>query len=286
MDVAIFATLKKLLGTKTDTGGSTTDGTVNGKLNAVITNTTASTSANASGTLSQKLTYIISTLIGATGATGGSATAGTIMAKLNALLTSWTSTRAGYVDNINTNTATNNTASSTGVISQKLSYIISQRAASLTGTGTVVFSYNTAFSIYLSYTCLAKFIAPISGLYVVTFNTIANASGSATSRPLALYKTVDSIDTTATRLSVANVYNSSTIATTTYNYSTAVQLSNYLEPLFSITSANNVAVSKTCYMFCKAGEPVVLVVCASSSDTSAQSFRFSSITVTYQAITD
>lgn len=286
MDVAIFATLKKLIGTKTDTVGSTTDGTVNGKLNAVITNTTASTSANASGTLSQKLTYIISTLIGATGATGGTATAGTIMSKLNALLTSWTSTRSGYVDNINSYTVTNNTANSTGTLSQKASYLIAQRKASLTGIGTVVFSYSTAFNIYLSYTCLAKFIAPISGLYAVTFNTTANASGSTTSRPLALYKTVDSIDTTATRLSVANVYNSSTVAATTYNYSTAAQQSNYLEPLFSITSANNVAVSKNCCMFCKAGEPVVLVVCASSSDTSAQSFPFSSIAITYQASTD
>ncbi|HCT64218.1 MAG TPA: hypothetical protein DIC60_02935 [Lachnospiraceae bacterium] len=282
MDVAIFATLKKLLGTKTDTGGSTTDGTVNGKLNAVITNTTASTSANASGTLSQKLTYIISTLIGATGATGGTATAGTIMSKLNALLTSWTSARAGYVDTINTNTATNNTANSTGILSQKASYLISQRKVSLTGTGTTIFSYSTAFNIYLSYKCIAKFIAPISGLYVVTLNTTANASGSSTSRPLALYKTVGSIDTTATRLSVASVYDLSTVAATTYNYSTSAQLSNYLEPLFFITSTNNVAVSKTCYMFCKAGEPVVLVVCASSSDTSSQSFPFSNITITYQ----
>ena len=80
-------------------------------------------------------------LIGATGNTGGSTSAGTVMGKLNALLTSWTSTRAGYVDrlanstygldkiktdtgNAVTNTATNNTASKTGVLSAKLAYVI------------------------------------------------------------------------------------------------------------------------------------------------------------------
>ena len=53
MDETVFATLKKLIGKKNDTGGSASDGTVNGKLNAVISNTSASTSANASGTLAK-----------------------------------------------------------------------------------------------------------------------------------------------------------------------------------------------------------------------------------------
>ena len=75
-----------LIGGASDTGGNGTEGSVMGKLNALITNTGASTSASSSGTLSQKLTYIISTLIGATGATGGSATAGTVMAKLNKII--------------------------------------------------------------------------------------------------------------------------------------------------------------------------------------------------------
>jgi len=80
--------------------------------------------------------------VGATGNTGGSTTAGTIMGKLNALLTNMTSTRASYIDrlanssygldkiktdtgNAVTNTATNNTASKTGILSQKLAYLIS-----------------------------------------------------------------------------------------------------------------------------------------------------------------
>ena len=50
MDTAVFATLKKLIGKKTDS----TDETVNGKLNTVINNTSASTSANAGGTLAKR----------------------------------------------------------------------------------------------------------------------------------------------------------------------------------------------------------------------------------------
>ena len=60
--------------------------TISTNVNSVKSATAASSTANATGTLSQKLTYIISTLIGTTGATGGTATAGTIMAKLNKLL--------------------------------------------------------------------------------------------------------------------------------------------------------------------------------------------------------
>ena len=110
-----------------------------------IFNISGSTTANSSGSLSQKLSYIISSLIGATNSTGGGASSGTLMAKVNALLSSWTSTRAGYIDTINTNannaqkyadnartyarnaqdnTITNNTGNKTGVLSQKLTYLI------------------------------------------------------------------------------------------------------------------------------------------------------------------
>ena len=110
-----------------------------------IFNISGSTTANSSGSLSQKLSYIISSLIGATNSTGGGTSSGTLMAKVNALLSSWTSTRAGYIDTINTNannaktyandartfarnaqdnTITNNTGNKTGVLSQKLTYLI------------------------------------------------------------------------------------------------------------------------------------------------------------------
>lgn len=179
MDVTVFATLKKLIGKKNDTGGTATDGTVNGKLNAVISNTSASTSANAGGTLSQKLSYIISTLIGSANATGGSATAGTVMSKLNALLSSWTGTRAGYLDNIRSYTVTNNSASSTGILSQKLSYLISQRQASQTGTGTTVYTGSITTPTYSDrYICIAKFVAPVSGVYKVTVTSNAQSYSS------------------------------------------------------------------------------------------------------------
>ena len=175
MDTAVFATLKKLIGKKTDS----TDETVNGKLNAVISNTSASTSANASGTISQKLSYLIDTLIGSSNATGGSATPGTVMSKLNALFSSWTAVRAGYLDNIRSYTITNNSASSTGVLSQKLSYLISQRQASQTGTGTTVYSGSITSATYSDrYICIAKFVAPVSGVYKVTVTSNAQSYSS------------------------------------------------------------------------------------------------------------
>lgn len=123
-------------------------------IDIISTNTAYSATASSTGSLSQKMAYIISTLIGVTNATGGTTTAGTVMAKLNALLTSWTSTRAGYIDTIKTNT----------------DYLKTQRQASLTGVGTTVFSGapfptgSVSSSLYFP-AVLAKFIAPISGVY-------------------------------------------------------------------------------------------------------------------------
>ena len=76
--------------------------------------------------------------VGSTADSGGSSTAGSVFAKLNKVISDitthmgrWTNTRAGYIDTINTNsttaknyTVTNNTANKTGVLSQKLSYLI------------------------------------------------------------------------------------------------------------------------------------------------------------------
>lgn len=76
--------------------------------------------------------------VGSTADSGGSSTAGSVFAKLNKVISDitthmgrWTSTRAGYIDTINTNstnaknyTVTNNNANKTGVLSQKLSYLI------------------------------------------------------------------------------------------------------------------------------------------------------------------
>ena len=93
----------------------------------------------------------VNSKVGQTGNTGGSASAGTLFGKLNAIISSieshvanWTAARAAKVDNLdatvssrqseanalsrynqlNTNSAVNNTASATGTLSQKLSHII------------------------------------------------------------------------------------------------------------------------------------------------------------------
>ncbi len=301
MDVAIFAKLKEWLGTKTDTGGSPTDGTVNGKLNAVITNTEESTSANASGTLSQKLTYLISSLIGATGSTGGSPSAGTVMAKLNALLTSWTSTRAGYIDQIRNYTVTNNTESSTGVLSQKLSYLISQRQASLTGEGISVFSYNPTTPIYSGgYICIAKFVAPQNGLYKVVLGSNAQ-SYSTTIRIKRIIDAVSAYCYNATNTSYSYVgtvavdQNSSYDASTVNGISYAAKVATtntawdgYISErgsnLFSLMpnvgwiTTSSVAATGEFYINCKAGERVQLVAEALSSRT----YYIHSVNITYQ----
>lgn len=149
------ATIVNAIGATGNTGGSTTAGTVMGKLNALLTSWT-STRAGYIDTINTNAARLTSTRatkidnIGATGDTGGSTSAGTVMGKLNKIISdiasfvgNWTSTRAGYIDTIKTNTdrltstragyidnirsytVTNNTASKTGVLSQKLAYVIS-----------------------------------------------------------------------------------------------------------------------------------------------------------------
>lgn len=108
---------------------------------------TVNVSGNSSDDIDELKTSVdeINTAVGSTNDTGGSTSAGSIFAKLNKVISDiathmgrWTSTRAGYIDTINTNasnaktyaqnsqnyTVTNNTANKTGVLSQKLSYLI------------------------------------------------------------------------------------------------------------------------------------------------------------------
>lgn len=279
MDTAVFATLKKLIGKKTDS----TDETVNGKLNTVINNTSASTSANASGTISQKLSYLIGTLIGSSNATGGSATAGTVMSKLNALLSSWTAARAGYLDNIRSYTITNNSASSTGVLSQKLSYLISQRQASQTGTGTTIFTTSITSPTYSDrYICIAKFVAPVSGIYKVTVT--ANAQGYSSNIDVkkiitatASYcynatntnysyvggRTIDqnaSYDASSVNsVSYVSKTDSSSLAWSDYISDRGSTLFSLMPSIGTIQTSTSAAVSKTFSMYCTAVEQVQLV---------------------------
>ena len=281
MDTAVFATLKKLIGKKTDS----TDETVNGKLNTVINNTSASTSANASGTISQKLSYLIGTLIGSSNATGGSATAGTVMSKLNALLSSWTAARAGYLDNIRSYTITNNSASSTGVLSQKLSYLISQRQASQTGTGTTIFTTSITSPTYSDrYICIAKFVAPVSGIYKVTVT--ANAQGYSSNIDVkkiitatASYcynatntnysyvggRTIDqnaSYDASSVNsVSYVSKTDSSSLAWSDYISDRGSTLFSLMPSIGTIQTSTSAAVSKTFSMYCTAPEVKSRLLC-------------------------
>ncbi len=93
----LFAGIKGLIGWFTGTWTAARAGYID----TVNTNTAYSASASSTGTLSQKLAYIISTLIGATSATGGTTTAGTAMAKLNAILTNTIVSNFVYVSSNN-----------------------------------------------------------------------------------------------------------------------------------------------------------------------------------------
>lgn len=74
------------VGTTVNTLAANWTATRAGYLDNIRSYTITNNTANATGTLSQKSTYIASTLIGATTATGGTARAGTVMAKINTLL--------------------------------------------------------------------------------------------------------------------------------------------------------------------------------------------------------
>ena len=295
MDTAVFATLKKLIGKKTDS----TDETVNGKLNTVINNTSASTSANAGGTISQKLSYLISSLIGTANASGGSATAGTVMSKLNALLSSWTAARAGYLRSY---TITNNSASSTGILSQKLSYLISQRQASQTGTGTTVYSGSITSATYSDrYICIAKFVAPVSGVYKVTVTSNAQSYSSnievrkiitatasycynATSNNYSYVggRTIDqnaSYDASSVNsASYVSKTDSSSVSWGDYISDRGSTLFYLMPCIGTIQTSTSATVSKTFSMYCTAGEQVQLVEDYSGS----KSYYIHFVTVTYQ----
>ena len=100
-------------------------------------------------TLTTKFIEIISKItgidskIGTTTDTGGTSSAGGIFAKLNKLLTDWTTTRASRIDDIYTATTTNNTASTTGTLSQKLSSAINTLSSILTNTNASTTSSST-----------------------------------------------------------------------------------------------------------------------------------------------
>ena len=105
------------------------------KLNGIFTSAARLTSARAT-----KIDNI-----GATGDTGGSASAGTVMGKLNAIISSLaniggSSVNASDITAIKTATAVNNTASTSGTLSQKISSAIANTATNNTENKTGILS--------------------------------------------------------------------------------------------------------------------------------------------------
>lgn len=224
------------------------------------------------------------------------------MSKLNALLSSWTAARAGYLDNIRSYTITNNSASSTGVLSQKLSYLISQRQASQTGTGTTIFTTSITSPTYSDrYICIAKFVAPVSGIYKVTVT--ANAQGYSSNIDVkkiitatASYcynatntnysyvggRTIDqnaSYDASSVNsVSYVSKTDSSSLAWSDYISDRGSTLFSLMPSIGTIQTSTSAAVSKTFSMYCTAGEQVQLVEYCSGS----RSYYIHSVNVTYQ----
>lgn len=113
----------------------------------------------------------VNTKVGATGDSGASSSAGTLFGKLNKIISditsfvgNWTATRAGYIDNIRSYTITDNTASKTGVLSAKLSYIISLLE-------------NTTYGL----SAIATKLSSIGGTYELKYVSGTLPTGNATS---------------------------------------------------------------------------------------------------------
>lgn len=141
--------IKNNIGSTDDTIGTETSGTLFGKMNTALKN----------------LASLLSSA-GTTGDSGGSATAGSLFAKLNKTISDLSTIKSYAI--------TNNTASETGVLSQKLSsiinYVKTNNTANSTGTLSQKLSYlisNTG-GVIESGTVLSKGVAKsVSGFFYI-----------------------------------------------------------------------------------------------------------------------
>ena len=228
----------------------------------------------------------------------------TIQTNTNNLNSRLTSTRAGYldylangtyglnaiknaintvdnnVDSIKTYTTTNNTASKTGILSQKSAYIINMLEnttyglnaiktgvnnvntdglfPSLTGIGTTIYSRIAAVSTSnFRTTCCAKFIAPVGGTYRMTCTLKSGISTSIQkAKDISTYTTDGTIVLSAERL-----YNWCEVNESLGDYSDNVRWENIIPTIYNsgddpANPSENDTI--TCYFYCNAGEPVVL----------------------------
>lgn len=196
----------------------------------------------------------------------------------------------------------NNTASSTGTLSQKLSYLINQRQASLTGSGVTVYSRTGNVFGYSNgslYTA-AKFVAPVDGLYKATITIPASVT-----KIMYVHKIVDVISThglystsSSDKVGYVNIsqdmsYTNSTVGSQSVRHvvtTTEYYWSDYIEdgggvykdlvPIIGSAKGDSSSDVTASFMFrCKAGEQVQLVL---SSNASSGGY-ISSISVTYQS---
>lgn len=209
--------------------------------NADVIDSRLKTLSDGLGSAAQESTVSgINTKIGETGNTGGSATAGSVFAKLNKLITDitthmgrWTSARAGYIDTINSNaasaktaaanaqnyTATNNTASKTGILSQKGSYIISLLENATYGLNAIknlvnTINGNTNGTKVIPNT--ANTVTVCSGITKSTANNVAISLGywkATVSGMVSVYCSINATSTSSSNL-LFELYNTKTIGDT------------------------------------------------------------------------
>lgn len=191
---------------------------------------------------------------------------------LDTLLTDWLSTNVG---------TRVTTSSLTGTLMQRINYIASQRAASLTGTGVTIYSGSTTSTTITRtyFKVIAKFIAPLDGIYRVTYPG-ANSGGKTSVGKLS--REVCQWSPNSLFLVTGNEYYAYNLYSVNSNYTTGTY-----DP--SLPRAELITLEysqKSGSFYCKAGEPVVLAIvnlAESNYTTPSITTTAGTVTVTYQS---
>lgn len=240
----------------------------------------------------------------------------TIITEARTSLTNSINTANSTANIAKSNTDTNNAASKTGILSQKSSYIISLLEnsvyglsalrtivgsgikPSLTGVGLVAYNASGNYSISIdSYICVAKFIAPVSGIYKVTL--IAN--GQSNSNGIFIKKIItttlshtisDGKKIEAIAISQEASYDVSAVGSASYPYITDTYgswntrfgsntsgCSKLIDamPNIAYLVTNPSMRSALVTMYCEQGEPVQLVATGKSNN-----LYLNTVTITYE----
>lgn len=219
----------------------------------------------------------VNTNIGTSTDTGGSSTTGTLMGKLNYMISQ------GFGN---------------------LNYIISQGLASLTGEGTTIYSSDKEISMTGSTSspgdkCIAKFVAPVSGIYKVTVGAKAQSSYEfdilkiESFRQIYTYSDSSTVRTGYIEANQDTGYDLSNVGEACFissEYSvkreidglSSIFYGDIMPKLGSINTKTDASVSKTFSFYCKAGEQVQLAGFFRSASTSKKVY-LNSVNITYQS---